>query len=71
MKKYVILTVHDGVDLVYWTEDKRPLIFGGVDEAKPSTTQGGRGHDLLQREALLALTLAELPLGGKWDAHFR
>lgn len=67
----MILTVHDGLDLVYWTEDKRPFILGGVDEAKPSTTQAGRGHDLPQSEALLALALAELPLGGKRDAHFR
>lgn len=63
--------MHDGVDLVYWTEHKGPFTHGGVDEAKPSAAQAGRGHDLPQSEALLTFTLSELPLGRKWDTHFR
>lgn len=58
------------MDLVYWTEDKGLFTFGGVDKVKPSTTQAGRGHNLLQSEAFLVLTFTELPLKRKRDAHF-
>lgn len=70
VRKKVILTVHDGLDLVYRSEDEWLVTFGGVDEAKLSTAKAWRGHDFLQSKALLALTLLKLPPVSKRDAHF-
>lgn len=66
-----MLTAHDAVDLVHWAEDQGPFTLGGVHEAKLSTAQVRRGHDLHQSEALLAFTFPELPMGRKWDTQFR
>lgn len=69
-KQKGILTGHNGVNFIYWTEDKGICIFGGVHESKSSTSQAGWGHDLPQRVALLALTLIKLSMAGKRDTHF-
>lgn len=69
-KKTCILTVHDGVHLIYGAEDEGPFAHGGVDETEPSTAEEGRGHDLLQGETLLALTFSELSLSGEGNTHF-
>lgn len=69
VKKKRILTVHDGLDPVYWAEDNWSFPHGGVDETKPLTAQAWRGHDLLQSEALLALAHMEFSSARKRDAY--
>lgn len=65
----VILTVHDGLDLINWTQDKDPLTLGGLNEAKSSTAQARRSHDLLQGVAFLTLAFRKFASRRQRNAH--